>query len=181
MNSIKIVAVPGSLREASLTKKLLFSLQALAPDDVEIKVFELDDIPIYNKDVEDAGYPASVMALRQAIAEADGIIFATPEYNGSFTGAIKNAVDWASRGGLLAGRPVAPLSGSPGALGATKAQQSLRLVLEHLGMYVLTRPQIAVPHLDEKLDGNRIADEQTAEFLSTWLTIFRDWIVQLNK
>ena len=182
MSTIKIVAIPGSLRKASLTARLMRSLQSLAPDDVEIDIFYLDDVPLYNQDVENEGFPESVVALREAIAGADGVIFATPEYNGAMTGVIKNAIDWASRKGALAKKPVAPITGSTGALGATKAQQSLRLVLEHLGMYILTRPQIAVPYLDKALaDDDTIADERTAQFVGSWLETFRDWIVQLSK
>lgn len=181
MNTIKIIAIPGSLREASLTAQLLRSLQPIAPDDMEIEVFALNDIPLYNQELEKDGFPESVEKLRAAVEAADGLIFATPEYNGAMTGVIKNAIDWLSRGGLLAKIPVTPISGSPGSLGATKAQQSLRLVLEHLGMYILTRPQIAVPQLDKKLDGDAITDERTREFVSSWLETFRDWVVQLNK
>lgn len=181
MKPINIIAIPGSLRKEALSKQLARALQSLAPDDVTINVFELNDIPLFNQDVEDQGFPDSVIALREAVEAADGIIFITPEYNGSMTGVIKNAIDWLSRKKLLGERPVAPISGSPGALGATKAQQSLRLVLEHLGMYVLTRPQVAVPQLDKKLEDGQIVDARTAEFIAGWLETFRDWIVQLNK
>ena len=182
MDKIKILAIPGSLREGSLTKQLMRSLQSIAPDDVEISIFDLIDIPIYNQDVEEAdGFPASVVAMRTAIDEADGLIFATPEYNGGMSGVIKNAIDWASRGGLLGTKIAAPISGSPGALGATKAQESLRAVMTHLGMHVLSRPAIAVPQLDQKLEGDMITDEMTEKFVSEWLQALRDWIVQLNK
>ena len=182
MEKIKILAIPGSLREASLTKQLVQALQHIAPDDVDISIFYLKDIPVYNQDVEnEVGFPPAVQAMRDAIEASDGLIFATPEYNGAMTGAIKNAIDWASRGNLLAKRPTAPISGSPGALGATKAQESLRAVLNHLGMYVMSRPAIAIPKMNEKLGNGRITDESTEEFVSSWLNAFRDWIIQLNK
>ncbi|MCK5920899.1 MAG: NAD(P)H-dependent oxidoreductase, partial [Methylococcales bacterium] len=140
------------------------------------------DIPVYNQDVEDAGgFPPAVQAMRDAIEAADGLIFTTPEYNGAMSGVIKNAIDWASRGNLLAKRPAAPITGSPGALGATKAQESLRAVLNHLGMYVMSRPAIAIPKMHEKLGNGRIIDEETEGYVASWLTAFRDWIVQLNK
>ena len=121
MNTINIVAIPGSLRKASFTRQLVNSLQALAPDNMQITILDLIDIPVYNQDVENEGFPESVVALREAVGAADGIIFATPEYNGAMSGVIKNAIDWLSRQGHLGKRPVAPISGSPGALGATKA------------------------------------------------------------
>ena len=123
---IKILAIPGSLREASLIRQLLLALHPLAPEGVEISVFNLHEIPIYNQDVEDAvGFPPAVQAMRDAIAAADGLIFATPEYNGSLSGVLKNSIDWASRQGLLAKRPATTITGSPGALGATKRSGSL--------------------------------------------------------
>jgi len=181
-NKLNVLALPGSLREASLMRHLLRALQPIAPEGMEISIFELHDIPLYNQDVEDAiGFPPGVQVLRDAIAASDGLIIATSEYNGSVPGVLKNSIDWASRQGLLAKRPVAPISGSPGALGATKAQEHLRSILGHLGMYVLPRPAIAMPTMKDKLENDAITDEQTRKFVSTWLEAYRDWIVQLNK
>lgn len=182
MSKIQVLAIAGSLREASVIKQLVRSLQPLAPADMEITIFDLADIPLYNQDIEDSvGFPPAVQALRDAIESADGLIFATPEYNGAESGVLKNAIDWASRKGLMANRPVTPITGSPGALGATKAQESLRSVLNHLGMYVMSRPALAIPKLPSKLDGDEIVDETTARFVRQWLVTFRDWIIQLNK
>jgi len=142
----------------------------------------LHDIPVYNQDLEvDGGFPASVQQLRDAIAGSDALIFATPEYNGGMSGVIKNAIDWASREGLLGKRPVAPISGSPGALGATKAQEQLRAVLGHLGMHVMSRPTLAIPQFYGKIEDNKITDEQTRKFVGEWLVAFQQWIIQLNK
>lgn len=182
MNTIKILAIPGSLREASLMRQLLRSLQAIAPEGVQISIFDLHDVPLYNQDVENSsGFPAAVQEMRDQIEAADALIFATPEYNGAMSGVLKNGIDWASRGGILAKKPVAPISGSPGALGATKAQESLRSVLTHLGMHVMSRPAVAIPQLNEKLVDDTITDELTLKFVTEWLHTFRDWIVQLNK
>ena len=179
---IKILAIPGSLRKASLNRQLVRACQKMAPDDVEISIFYLDDIPLFNQDIEDSvGYPPAVTAMRNAIAESDGVIFATPEYNGAETGVMKNGVDWASRKKLLGDMPATVISGSPGALGATKAQESLRSVLNHMGMAVLARPSLAIPKMDKKLANDQIIDEMTAKFVSDWLVKFRDWIVQLQK
>jgi chromate reductase len=181
-NKQKILAIPGSLREASLMRHLLRTLTQIAPDDMEISIFDLHEIPLYNQDVEDAiGFPPGVQAFRDAIAASDGLIIATSEYNGSVPGVLKNSIDWASRQGLLAKRPVALISGSPGALGATKAQEHLRSILSHLGMYALPRPAVAIPKLQDKLEDNKITDELTHKFVSQWLEAFRDWIEQLNK
>ena len=181
-NNLEILALPGSLRKASLIRQLLFSLQELAPEGMEISIFELHDIPMYNQDVEDElGFPTAVQDLREAISRADGLILATPEYNGSMTGALKNSIDWASRQGLLAKVPATPITGSPGALGATKAQEHLRSVMGHLGMCVLSRPAVAVPQMQTKIKHQTVTDEMTRKFIGEWLEAFRDWIVQLNK
>lgn len=182
MNKIKILAIPGSLRKASKTRQLLLGLQSIAPEDVEITVYDLHDIPVYNQDVEDeVGFPPAVQEMRDAIAVSDGLILATPEYNGGMTGVLKNSIDWASRKGLMAKIPAAPITGSPGALGATKAQENLRSVMTHLGMCTMSRPAIAIPNMHEKIKDGVIVDEQTTQFVSSWLEAFRDWIVQLNK
>lgn len=97
------------------------------------------------------------------------------------SGVIKNGIDWASRQGLLAKRPVAPISGSPGALEATKAQEQLRAVLGHLGMYVMSRPALAIPHFYDKIENNKITDEETRKFVREWLMAFQAWIIQLHK
>ncbi len=122
--NLNILAIAGSLRKASLHRALIRSLQDLAPDDLNIESFDLIDIPLFNQDVEDENLPEAVQALRSKIEQADGIIWATPEYNGVMSGVIKNAIDWTSRQGLLARRPTTVISGSPGSLGATKAQES---------------------------------------------------------
>jgi chromate reductase len=179
---LNILALPASLRAASVTRALLQALPELAPAKMEISVFDLHDIPLYNQDIEDGiGFPVGVQALRQAISEADGMIIATSEYNGSVPGVLKNSIDWASRQKLLAKRPVAPISASPGALGATKAQEHLRSILGHLGMYVLPRPALAIPKVRQKLENNRVTDEQTRQFIARWLESFEQWIRQLNK
>ena len=182
MDNIKILAIAGSLRKGSYTQQIVRALQPLAPEGVEITNFTLHEIPLYNQDIEDeVGFPPPVQKLREAIAQADGLIFATPEYNGGMSGVLKNAIDWASRQSLLSKRPVTPISGSPGALGATKAQENLRAVLGHLGMYVMSRPALAIPQFNKKIEDNVIVDEQTQEFVREWLEAFQDWIIQLNK
>ena len=96
------------------------------------------------------------------------------------TGSVIGAIDWASRGGLLANKPVATMSGSPGALGATKAQEHLRQICLHLGMYVLSRPTIAVPQFHDKIADGAVADEATRGFIRQQMETFYDWIVKLK-
>ena len=179
--TIKIIALVGSLRRESITKILLETARDVAQQNMDITVFTLNEIPVYNNDVEvEEGFPSSVVALREAIEEADGLILGTPEYNGSLSGVLKNAIDWASRGGLLGKIPVVTMGGSPGALGATKAQEHLRQICLHLGMYVLPRPTIAVPQLPNKIEDDVLTDETTRKFIGQQMETFSDWILRFK-
>ena len=181
-NTIKIVALAGSLRRKSITKTLLETARYEAPTNMEITIFPLHEIPLYNNDIEvEEGFPDPVMTLREAIRQADGVIFGTPEYNGSLTGVLKNAIDWASRGGLLAKKPVVTMGGSSGALGATKAQEHLRQICLHLGMYLLPRPTIAVPNLPEKIEDGIITCEITRKLIAQQMNTFCDWVLHFKK
>lgn len=178
---VHIVGLVGSLRRGSLNMALLKTAQQIAPAHLQITIFPLDDIPLYNNDVEtEEGFPTAVAAMRAAIAAADGIIMVTPEYNGSLSGVLKNAIDWASRQGALAHKPVVTMGGSPGALGATKAQEHLRQICLHLGMYVLPRPTIAVPQFQHKIADGLVADEVTRGFIAQQMETFYDWVIKLK-
>lgn len=181
MDRLQILSIPGSLREGSLQRKLLAQLQELAPETMEIRIFPLDDIPLFDEDLEAEGYPEPVQFLRDEVQNADGIILATPEYNGAMSGVIKNAVDWASRKSLLANIPVTVISGSPGPLGATKGQESLRSVVSHIGMHLMTRPFVAIPRMNQIFDGDTLSDEDTRKYLSQWLESFDQWVLKFKK
>ena len=178
--TVNIIGLAGSLRRESLTKTLLEAARDVSPENMRVTIFPLHEIPLYNNDVEaEHGFPDAVVALRDAIKEADGLILGTPEYNGSLSGILKNAIDWASREGLLAEIPVVTIGGSPGALGATKAQEHLRQICLHLGMYVLPRPTIAVPQLPKKVEDGVLTDETTRKFIKQQMETFYDWVVRL--
>ena len=94
---LRVLGISGSLRKASSNTGLLRAAQEIAPERMEITIFDIKDLPFYNGDVEAQGDPASVIALKSAIRDADAVLFATPEYNWGTSGALKNAIDWASR------------------------------------------------------------------------------------
>ncbi|MEM8862184.1 MAG: NAD(P)H-dependent oxidoreductase [Chloroflexota bacterium] len=174
---VKVLAIVGSLRAASNNMALVRAAAEVAPENLEVTIFPLNDLPVYNTDDEMNGIPESVTAFHEAIKGSDAMIIATPEYNGSFSGVVKNAIDWASRGGgILAQRPVVTMGGSPGALGGTKAQEHLRAVCLHLGMYLMPKPTVAVPHFNGKIEDGKLTDEGTREFIGTQMTAFYDWI-----
>lgn len=176
-DTIKVLALVGSLRKGSLNKALVEAAAEVAPDGMEITIFPLNDVPVYNTDDEANGFPASVVALHKAIEGADAMILATPEYNGSFSGVLKNGIDWASRGGgRLAAKPVVTMGGSPGALGGTKAQEHLRAVCLHLGMYLMPRPTVSVPHFGGKIEDGKLTDEKSREMIGAQMSAFGTWI-----
>jgi chromate reductase len=154
---ISVLGISGSLRRESRNTALLRAAQDLAPDGMKIAIAPLDDLPMYNWDDEqDHGYPDSVAAFRSAIADADALLIASPEYNNSVTGALKNAVDWASRGG-----PNSPLNDKPaallgfgGRLGTARSQEHLRLILRHNNLQIVTRPEVLITMADQKFDND---------------------------
>jgi chromate reductase len=123
----KILGLAGSLRRASVSKAILRTLAEKAPGDVEVTIFDLADIPMFNQDLE-ADLPACVRALREAVAACDGMIVVSPEYNHGMSGVIKNAIDWVSRPGyasVLVDKGVAVITTSESPLGGARAQGDL--------------------------------------------------------
>ncbi len=142
---IRILGISGSIRKASFNSGLLRAAQENAPERMEITIFDIRDLPFYDGDVEAQGDPASVTALKSAIREVDAVLFATPEYNWGTSGALKNAIDWASRDreeGSLMGKP-ATIIGAGGRAGTARAQMQLQETLAETGSELLRR------HLDE--------------------------------
>ena len=169
----RILAISGSLRERSYNRALLRAARELAPEDVEIEEYDLSPIPFYDGDVEAAGDPASVIALRAAVVEADAILIATPEYNRGTSGVLKNAIDWLSRPALasvLRWKPVAIMGASTGRGGTRRAQQQVRDALLYPGAIVLEEPEVALAvaweHFDE---AGRLVDEATQDSIRALL------------
>lgn len=161
-----ILGIAGSLRRGSYKRALLEAARKLAPKDLLVQIFDLGDVPLYNGDVEANGDPSAVRELKQLIARADGILIATPEYNGAIPGVLKNAIDWASRPPerALRGKPVAIMGATPGKGNTSRAQLSARQVLENVGARVLDGPGVAVSGAGARfdVDGNLIDDETRA-------------------
>jgi chromate reductase, NAD(P)H dehydrogenase (quinone) len=138
---VKVLAVSGSLRAGSHNTSLLRSAADAAPEGVEVELWEgVGDLPVYDQDLEGSDLPDAVLRLREDWGSADAILFATPEYNGSVPGGLKNAVDWASRpfpGNAWRDKPVAVIGASTGIFGAVWAQAELRKSLGIAGARVL--------------------------------------------
>src|SRR5256885_10381564 len=152
---MKVLAISGSLRSGSYNSKLLRAAGELLPNDVELEIWDgLKAVPPYDEDDDTELAPAAVPRLRDAIAGADALLFATPEYNHSIPGQLKNAVDWASRPvatNVLRNKPVAVIGASTGMFGAVWAQAELRKVLGATGARV-TEVELAVGHAHEHMD-----------------------------
>jgi chromate reductase len=157
-----VLAISGSLREASNNTALLRALREEAPAGVEVELWQgLKDIPPYDADDDLAPGPAAVEAFRTRVRAADAVFFATPEYNSSIPGALKNALDWASRPlatNVFRNKPVAVIGSSAGAFGGVWAAAELRKVLGAMGARV-TDVELAVGHAHEKLDDPEIKQE----------------------
>jgi len=171
--TFEILAVPGSLRAASYNRALLVEAARLAPTGVRVHLFDgLGAIPPFSEDLETAQVPLAVARWRHAISTADGLLIATPQYNGSVPGQLKNALDWASRpdgAAALAGKPTATLSASPSARGASWAQADLRKVLTVAGAAVVGR-EVAVGEVPELFDdAGRLTDDATVANLASLL------------
>jgi chromate reductase len=166
---MKILAISGSLRSGSYNSKLLRAAGELLPSDVELEIWDgLKAMPPYDEDDDTAFAPAAVTRLRDAIAGADALLFATPEYNSSIPGQLKNAVDWASRPvatHVLRNKPVAVVGASTGAFGAVWSQAELRKVLAATGARVADG-EVAVGHAHERFDGDgRLTDHELRDQL----------------
>jgi chromate reductase, NAD(P)H dehydrogenase (quinone) len=152
---VRILAISGSLRDASNNTALLRALREEAPEGVEIELWDgLKEIPPYDQDDDVVPGPAAVEAFRALVREVDGVFFATPEYNSSVPGALKNALDWASRPiatNAFRNKPVAVISSSAGAFGGVWAAAELRKVLGAMGARV-SDAELAVGHAAEKFD-----------------------------
>ena len=159
-----VLAISGSLRSGSHNTRLLEGTRQLLPADAELEVFSrLAEIPPYSEDAEHE-MPPAVAALKAAIAGADAVLIATPEYNGSIPGQLKNALDWASRppaASPLRGKPVAVVGASTGLFGAVWAQAELRKVLKTIGARVVER-ELPVPQAHETLGDDGLPRDPAA-------------------
>ena len=180
---LRVLGISGSLRKSSFNSGLLRAAQELAPERMEITIFDIKTLPFYDGDVEAQGDPGSVAALKSAVRDSDGVLFATPEYNWGTSGALKNAIDWASRDqgqGSLMGKP-ATIIGAGGRAGTARAQMQLLETLGETGSVVMVKPGVMVQAFSPMrfdADGSLI-DEDTKDLLRRHLDEFARWITRL--
>lgn len=178
-NTLKLFGICGSLQKKSLNRNLLRAAQGLVPDGVELSLNELHEIPLYNQDVFDAGLPDGVKAFRDGIAAADGILVASPEYNYSISGVLKNAIDWASRPPKppLTDKPLGIMGASPGTLGTVRGQLALRQVCIFTNMIPMNKPEFLMAGAPSKFDAEgNLTDEESKKKLRDFLAAFATFV-----
>ena len=182
-STVKIIGIAGSLRKGSWNRAALRAAQALQPEGVRVDIFDLDGIPLFNQDNETPP-PARVAELRAQVRAADAVLFATPEYNYSIPGVLKNAIDWGSRPygeSSWQGKPVAVMGATEGPLGTVRAQQHLRQLLPGLGMYQLTAPEVLIYGASQKFGAaGNLTDEHTSTSIQGLLTALAAWTRRLG-
>ncbi len=183
MSSLKVVALSGSFRAKSYNNAALQAAAALAPDGLSIHVVDYSAVPLYNGDLQAKGFPASVQALGTEIAQADGLLIASPEYNFSVSGVLKNAIDWLSRLSPqpFKGKPTAILSATMGPLGGARSQYDLRKIIGGLEANVLTKPEVFIGACHTRFnEQGELTDEATRKIIAEQMLALRNWIRQLS-
>ncbi len=168
MSRPSLIALSGSIRAQSFSTAILNTLADVLADRIDIRVLSLENVPLYNQDIDNDQAPAGVVELRSAIAAADGVIIASPEYNHGVSGVLKNALDWASRPmgkASLAGKTAFTLSSSPGAVGGARSHAQLNETLAAIGVRQVLHPQAVIPAVHEKIKDGRLTDQRILDFL----------------
>ena len=185
--NIQVLGIGGSLRQGSYNRALLRAAQELAPDQVNVKIFDNETlilIPPYNEDVRQQEEPETVEIFKNEIERADALLFAVPEYNYSMSGVLKNAIDWVSRPPTqspLDGKPVAIMGASIGMSGTIRAQMHFRQVCVFTNMLPVNKPRVTVPFAAQKFNEDLgLIDEDSRQFVKQLLEALLEWTLRLH-
>jgi chromate reductase len=179
----RVLGICGSLRSKSYNRSALHAAAALLPEGLQFTEARYDDVPLYNQDVQNQGFPEAVTRLAEEIRSADAILIASPEYNFSVSGVLKNAIDWLSRvpAPPFKDKPVAILSATQGPLGGARNQYDLRKILGSQDALVLVKPEVFIGLAQNKFDAEgQLTDEATRKLLSDQMAAFARWIERLR-
>lgn len=182
-SKIRVLGICGSLRRQSFNRAMLHAAQENLPEGMELSLFDLAPIPLYNDDVYQAGASAPVLEFRKQIAESDALLISSPEYNFSISGVLKNAIDWASRPPTppLDNKPLGIMGCSPGGLGTVRGQMSLRQVCLFTNMIPMNKPEMLVSTVHHKFNSEgRLTDEETRKKLHDYLVALAAWTRRLR-
>jgi chromate reductase len=183
LEKFRILGFAGSLRKASYNRSLLRAALELLPANVELEIFDLEDIPPYNQDL-DSQPPARVIEFKAKIRTADALLIVTPEYNYSIPGVLKNAIDWASRphgDNSFDDKPVAFMGASMGMIGTARAQYHLRQSSVFLNMHPLNRPEVMVPFAQDRIKDGKVIDPVTRDHVRQLLEGLVKWATRLKR
>ena len=182
MSAFTVGYFVGSLSSTSINRRLATALVGLAPESLHLREIPIRDLPLYSPDF-DADYPSAARALKQAIADVDAVLFVTPEYNRSIPGALKNAIDWASRPwgqNSFTRKPSAVIGASIGAIGTAVAQQSLRSVLSFCNSPQMNAPEAYIHFTPGLVDEEgRVTKSDTESFLRHYMFSFQQYIARV--
>ena len=180
-----VAVIIGSLRRESLTRKVAMAMMRLAPPSIALDIVEIRDLPMYDQDLETDVPPKEWVSFRERIKRCDAILFATPEYNRSVPGCLKNAVDVGSRPGghgVFAGKPGAIVSVTPFGLGAFGANHHLRQALVYVDVLTMAQPEAYVSQAKELVDDNFvITKDSSRQFFDMFLGAFAAWIERTRE
>ena len=181
----KVLGLCGSLREKSFNMMALKVAGELMPAGMSLQITAIGDLPLYNFDVQQKGFPAAVTRLRDEVQAADALLFASPEYNWSVGAPLKNAIDWLSRFKPLVpfeNKPAAVISATQGPLGGARGQYDLRRILDGLGVHWLKKPEIFIGMAQSKFDPEgKLTDEPTRKIMTEQMLAFKDWIGRVKR
>lgn len=179
-----VAVIVGSLRRDSINRKLAQALGRLAADRLEFRFVEIGDLPMYNEDLW-ASPPEAVLRMKGEVEAADGVLFVTPEYNRSFTPAIKNVIDWGTRPwgkNSWEAKPAAIVGTSPGAIGSAVGQNALKSVLTTVDTVLMGQPEMYLTYKAEMFDAeHNVVDAKTREFLGRWVDRFTSWVERTHE
>jgi len=179
MKTFKVGYLVGSLASQSINRKLAGTLVKLAPPQLEMEEIPIEGLPLYSYDY-DANFPEVAQTFKRHIASVDAVLFVTPEYNRSIPGALKNAIDWASRPygqNVFARKPSAVIGTSPGAIGTAVGQQHLRSILAFLNTPQMNAPEAYIQFKDGLInEAGEVTNESTRAFLADYMAEFHTFI-----
>jgi chromate reductase len=165
----RLLAISGSLRKASTNTAVLKALAEAVADKASLELFPLNDLPLYDQDIDVEPLPPAVAAFRAAVGASDGVVIASPEYNYGMSGVLKNALDWASRPygkSNLTGKPVLTITVSAASTGGVRAQSQMNETLTAIAALVVLRPQSVIGSVFQKMKDGKFVDETSMQFLT---------------
>lgn len=178
---IKIIGITGSIHSTSFNKILMETAKEICPiDKAEIETIDIKEFGIFDRGIEE---PKNVTETKNKIKMADAVLIATPEYNYSIPGVLKNFIDWMSypsEGNCFWGKPIAIMSGSTGIFGGVRAQLNLRQIFITLNGLVLQKPEVMVPSISEKVMENKLTDQETNDKIQKLLEALIDWTQKIG-